>query len=136
LELSQVEGDDFGAAQSGGEQHVHDRAVPQRTGVPVYGGLDPLALVVACEPVEGVEAVQRPIGETELGSATDLLTVALEAGGAGSVLASTLVTWLRTRRTSARITVESAGRSVTLAIQTIADIAPLLEQVLRAGDDH
>lgn len=83
-----------------------------------------------------VRTIRRPIGETELGSATDLLTVALEAGGAGSVLASALVTWLRTRRTSARITVESAGRSVTLDIDTIADVAPLLEQVLQAGNDH
>jgi hypothetical protein len=35
-----------------------------------------------------------------------------------------------TRRTTAKITVESAGRSVTLDIKTAADVAPLLEQVL------
>ncbi|MGB6165630.1 MAG: hypothetical protein WCF33_03575 [Pseudonocardiaceae bacterium] len=57
------------------------------------------------------------------------------AGGDGDDLAA-LVTWLRTRRTSARITVESAGRSVTLDIETIANVAPLLEQILQAGDDH
>jgi hypothetical protein len=83
-----------------------------------------------------VRTIRRPIGETELGSVTDLLTVALEAGGAGSVLASALITWLRTRRTSARITVECAGRSVTLDIHTIDDVAPLLERVLQFGDDH
>lgn len=77
----------------------------------------------------------RPIGETELGSAGDLLVVALGAGGAGSVLSSALITWLKTRRTSAKITVEAAGRSVTLEIDTLRDATPLLEEVLRAGRD-
>jgi hypothetical protein len=83
-----------------------------------------------------VRTIRQPIGETELGSAIDLLAVALGAGGAGSVLASALVTWLRTRRTSAKITVESGGRSITLDIQTVGEVAPLLEQVLQADNDH
>lgn len=61
------------------------------------------------------------------------LGVALGAGGAGTVLASSLKTWLVTRRTTAKITVESAGRSVTLDIQTAAEVAPLLEQILKAA---
>ena len=51
------------------------------------------------------------------------------------MLASSLKTWLVTRRTTAKITVESAGRSVTLDIQTVGEVAPLLEQILKAGDD-
>ncbi|MCT7353867.1 hypothetical protein N4P33_17070 [Streptomyces sp. 15-116A] len=82
-----------------------------------------------------VRVGMRPIGETELGSAGDLLVVALGAGGAGSVLSSALITWLKTRRTSAKITVEAAGRSVTLEIDTLRDATPLLEEVLRAGRD-
>jgi hypothetical protein len=82
-----------------------------------------------------VRAVRGPVGDTELGSVTELLTVALGAGGAGTVLASSLKTWLMTRRTTAKITVKSAGRSVTLDIQTADEVAPLLEQILKAVDD-
>jgi membrane-associated two-gene conflict system component 1 (EACC1) len=82
-----------------------------------------------------VRTVRGPIGETELGAVTELLTVALGAGGAGTVLTSSLKTWLVTRRTTAKITVESAGRSVTLDIQTVGEMTPLLEQILKAGDD-
>jgi hypothetical protein len=49
-----------------------------------------------------VRAVRSPIGDAELGSVTELLTVALGAGGAGTVLASSLKTWLMTRRTTAK----------------------------------
>ncbi|MFF3068802.1 hypothetical protein [Kitasatospora sp. NPDC057936] len=83
-----------------------------------------------------VRVSRRPIGQTELGSAVDLLTVALGAGGAGSVLSSALVTWLKARRTSAKITVEAEGRSVTLEIDTLRDVSALLEQVLGADDRH
>ncbi len=82
-----------------------------------------------------IRTVRSPVGDTELGSVTELLTVALGAGGAGTVLASSLKTWLMTRRTTAKITVKSAGRSVTLDIQTAAEVAPLLEQILKADDD-
>jgi hypothetical protein len=82
-----------------------------------------------------VRTVHGPIGKTELGSITDLLTVALGTGGAGTVLASSLKTWLVTRRTTAKITVESAGRSVTLDIQTVGAMAPLLDQILKTDDD-
>ncbi|PKV76812.1 effector-associated constant component EACC1 [Nocardia fluminea] len=87
-----------------------------------------------------VRGVRQPIGDTELGAVTDVLTVALATGGAGSVLASSLVTWLKTRQTSAKITVKSARRSVTLDIRTVEDVAPLLEQILSGsselGDEH
>jgi hypothetical protein len=83
-----------------------------------------------------VRAVHRPVGETELGPMTEVLVVALGAGGAGSVLASSLRTWLVTRKTNVKITVESADRSVTMDLQTAGEVAPLVEQVLKAsGDD-
>jgi hypothetical protein len=81
-----------------------------------------------------VRPFRGPVGDTELGSVIELLTVALGAGGAGTVLASSLKTWLLTRRTTAKITVKSAGRSVTLDIQTADEVVPLLEQVLKAVD--
>jgi len=65
----------------------------------------------------------------------ELLTVALGTGGAGTVLVSSLKTFLLTRRTTAKIIVESAGRSVTLDIQSAREVAPWLEQILKAADD-
>lgn len=80
----------------------------------------------------GIEAA--PIGDTELGAGPDLLTVAFGAGGAGTVLASSLIAWLKSRRTSAKITVESGGRSVTLEVETTRDVRPILEEILRSSD--
>lgn len=82
-----------------------------------------------------VRHVAAPIGDTELGAITDLLTVAVGTGGAGTVLAQALVTWLRTRRTKAKITVECGGRTVTLDLETTADVLPLLRQVLERADE-
>ena len=84
----------------------------------------------------GIRAVHGAIGETELGPVVELLTVALGAGGAGTALASSLKTWLLTRRTTAKITVKSgrAGRSPWTS-RTLDEVAPLLEQILKAGDD-
>lgn len=81
-----------------------------------------------------IRSVRGPIGETELGPVVELLTVMLGAGGAGTALASSLKTWLLTRRTTAKIIVKSGGRSVALDIQTVDEIGPLLEQLLKAGD--
>jgi membrane-associated two-gene conflict system component 1 (EACC1) len=82
-----------------------------------------------------IRTAHGAIGETELGPVVELLTVALGAGGAGTVLASSLKTWLMTRRTTAKIIVKSGGRSVALDIQTADEVAPLLEQILKVGDD-
>lgn len=81
-----------------------------------------------------IRSVHGAIGETELGPVVELLTVTLGAGGAGTVLASSLKTWLLTRRTTAKIIVKSADRSVTLDLQNVDDVAPLLEQILKVGD--
>jgi hypothetical protein len=84
-----------------------------------------------------VRAVRRQPGETELGGAFDLLTVALGSGGAGAVLAKSLVTWLQTRRPSISITVTTAKGSVTLEGNQLqeSDVMPLLLEVLRTRDE-
>ncbi|MFE3947798.1 hypothetical protein ACFXPV_38970 [Streptomyces sp. NPDC059118] len=75
------------------------------------------------------------VGATELGGVADLLTVAVGAGGSGTVLATSLIAWIRTRRTTATVTVEANGRRVTLDIATVDDISPLLhELVARTAD--
>lgn len=74
------------------------------------------------------------IGQTELGSFQESLNVALSTGGAGTVLASSLITWIRTRTTKASITVQSGERSVTFDIRTVGDVEPMLKQILSADD--
>jgi len=82
-----------------------------------------------------VRAIPATIKENDLGPVIELLTVALGSGGAGTILASSLKTWLRTRQTTAKITVESAGRSITLDVQTVGEVSQLLEQILKPDDD-
>jgi hypothetical protein len=81
-----------------------------------------------------VRVVHAPIGEGEMGSLPELVTVALASGGVGRVLAASLKTWLTTRRTSAKITVETEKRRVSLDIQTVDEVMPLLERILGADD--
>lgn len=83
-----------------------------------------------------VRAAYGEIADTELGSVVELLTVAVGSGGMGTVLASSLKTWLLTRRTTAKITVRAANRSVTLDVQNVEDVTPLLEKILKTGDDY
>jgi hypothetical protein len=83
-----------------------------------------------------VRVVDTPPGETELGSLPELLTVAFSAGGAGTVLASSVVTWLKTRRTNVKVTIESGDRSITLELGTVDDVRPLLRDILGGGDEN
>jgi hypothetical protein len=61
-----------------------------------------------------VSMVPRQPGPHEMGTAVEFLSVALGSGGAGAVLAGSLSTWLKARRT--RISVElvagEAGESI------------------------
>jgi hypothetical protein len=82
-----------------------------------------------------VGAVHGTVGEHDLGPVLELLTVAVGTGGAGTVLASSLRTWLLTRKTTAKITVETEQRSVTVDIQTVREVMPLLERILKADHD-
>lgn len=75
-------------------------------------------------------------GETEMGAALDVLTVALGSGGAGAVLASSLNAWLRQRRADVIITVSAPdGRTVKLDARRVEDPLRLLREVLRS-DEH
>jgi hypothetical protein len=83
-----------------------------------------------------IRILHGPVSDTELGTVAELLTITFGAGGTGAVLASSLKTWLKTRRTTAKITVKSAERSVTLDIATVSEVGPLLEQILKAAGDR
>ncbi|MET8144590.1 hypothetical protein ABZU32_30155 [Sphaerisporangium sp. NPDC005288] len=55
--MGKVHAGDVGAAQTGAEDYVDDRAVAQRPGMPVQGG-GPAAVSAAGELVVGLDAVQ------------------------------------------------------------------------------
>ncbi len=82
-----------------------------------------------------VRTVSNPVGANQLGAVTEVVTVAFGAGGAGSVLASSLITWFKTRPTKAKLLIKSGDRSVELDIRTLEDVRPLLEQMLGDATD-
>lgn len=73
----------------------------------------------------------------EMGSPHDVLVVALGAGGAGTVLTHSLFSWLSRRRSSVRITLETAdGLKVTVDAQQITDVEALTRQVAALVDSE
>jgi hypothetical protein len=61
-----------------------------------------------------VRTLPRQPGPHEMGSAVEILSVALGSGSAGAVLASSLATWLQTRRAriSVELVVSEAGETI------------------------
>ena len=80
-----------------------------------------------------VKLKQAPPRASDLGAIADSVVVAFGAGGAGTVLASSLITWLKTRRTTARLTVRTSDRTVELELETVDDVEPTLKQILDAA---
>jgi hypothetical protein len=83
-----------------------------------------------------VRAVGRAPIEGHLGSVTDLLTVAVGAGGALSVLASSLRVWLnQPRRSDVHIIIHgSDGSVVEVDAKRVDDVAMLLKATLPHTD--
>jgi hypothetical protein len=82
-----------------------------------------------------VRLMPAPIGEEQLGGITDVIAVAVGTGGTGTVLASSLITWLQTRRSVVRLEVRRGKEKVILDIQTSERVLPLIERLLRPGDE-
>jgi membrane-associated two-gene conflict system component 1 (EACC1) len=72
----------------------------------------------------------------EMGAVVDVLTVAVGAGGAATVLAGALTTWLRTRRSdlTVEVTDTEQGRTVKLTGSNIKDPEALVREVLGPTD--
>lgn len=83
-----------------------------------------------------VQLIPAPVAETELGSLTDAISVAVGAGGAGTVLASSLVTWLQTRRSRVRLLIQKGNSRVVLDLETSDRLLPMIERLLEPGDEH
>jgi Effector Associated Constant Component 1 len=83
-----------------------------------------------------VRLIHASVAPDELGGIADAVSVAVGAGGAGTVLASALATWLRTRRTAVRLVVQRGGQKVELELETLESVVPLIERLLDTGDDR
>lgn len=65
-----------------------------------------------------VRVIATPPSDGELGPAVDLVTVALGSGGVGTVLASSITSWLLSRRKAVKIRLTVTRSDRTLEIET------------------
>jgi hypothetical protein len=82
-----------------------------------------------------VRLVPAHLRETDLGGVSDAIVVAVGAGGAGTVLASSLATWLQTRRTAVRLVIQCGERKLSLDMTTSKNVLPLVERLLESDDE-
>jgi hypothetical protein len=82
-----------------------------------------------------VRQIRSAPAETELGTAIDIISVAVGTGGAVTALANSLNAWLQTRRSAVKVTVSRGDRSATVEASNISNVSEVIEAVLRAGND-
>lgn len=76
--------------------------------------------------------VSRPVpipSPGEMGALSDVLIVALGAGGAGTVLAGAVSAWLRTRVSAFTLRIRTAGREIEVETTNLDDVEALIEQI-------
>ena len=79
-----------------------------------------------------VRLQSRPLAPGEMGTLTELIAVAIGSGGAASVLAGSLSTWLAQRKSDITLKVTGRdGRIVELKARRVAEADRLLREVLR-----
>lgn len=84
------------------------------------------------EPGLSNSKVSRPVplpSRGEMGALSDVLIVALGAGGAGTVLADALSTWLRTRVTVFTLRIRTAEQEIEIESKTLEDIETLVKKI-------
>lgn len=69
-------------------------------------------------------------GETELGGAIEVLTVALGSGGTGVALTRSLTAWLSSRRSDVKVILRSGDHCVELEARRASDAQALIAQLL------
>ncbi|OLB75938.1 MAG: hypothetical protein AUI14_20010 [Actinobacteria bacterium 13_2_20CM_2_71_6] len=81
-----------------------------------------------------VRALARPPAGNELGATTDAVQVALGAGGAIAVLASSLRVWFaQPRRSDVRLKIRgSSGRTIEVDAKRVSNVEALIREVLNA----
>jgi hypothetical protein len=82
-----------------------------------------------------IRAGERKPDESQLGSTIDVISVAVASGGAATVLASSLATWLQSRRSDVTITIEKLDRSVRISALRVKDPLLIIQELLQDDDD-
>jgi Effector Associated Constant Component 1 len=86
-----------------------------------------------------LRAHPRKAVDGQLGGAFEVLSVALSSGGAVTVLANSLTTWLRTRKADITVTVKTSTGSVRIDARQVStgdDVIALLESVMRHAPEN
>ncbi len=83
---------------------------------------------------------RAPAGPHEMGAVAEIITVAVGAGGAATVLGSSLTTWLAQRKSDVRIKVTGAsGRTAEADVRRVSDPQAIIREiaavVMAAEDD-
>jgi hypothetical protein len=83
-----------------------------------------------------VSLSHREPGEQDLGASLDFVSVAVSSGGLATVLASSLVTWLQSRRRTTRIklTVTRADSSLEIETDDLEKAEALIQRFLGVPD--
>lgn len=72
-----------------------------------------------------------------MGAVSDALIVALSSGGAATVLAHSVPTWLKQQRSDVTIEIHDPhGREVTVTAKRVADAEAVIRRVLGPHDDE
>ncbi|CAM3962101.1 hypothetical protein KIPE111705_33575 [Kibdelosporangium persicum] len=82
----------------------------------------------------GVRQMRRPITEGQLGGAFEIISVAVGAGGLGTVLAGALTTWLQNRPRT-KIKISRGDLSVEIEAGKLKDAPALVEKLLESVDE-
>jgi hypothetical protein len=79
-----------------------------------------------------VRIERRALDPDKMGAIPELIAVAVGSGGAASVLARSLSTWLAHRKSDVTLRITSHdGRTVELNAQRVTDVNELLHEVLQ-----
>jgi hypothetical protein len=81
-----------------------------------------------------VQLRRRPMDDVELGAAFDLIAVAIGSGGAATVLAGSLSTWLQ-HRSKVSIKITKDGQTLEIEARNIQNAQDLIQRFLDDGND-
>jgi hypothetical protein len=82
-----------------------------------------------------VSMTQAPLAGDEMGAATDTLQVALGAGGAITVLAGSVSTWIQTRRQNVKLVLKRADGAELSIDARVKDPEATIETFLKAASE-
>jgi hypothetical protein len=82
-----------------------------------------------------VRRAARPPAPGEMGAISDILLVALGSGGAVTVMAASIETWLKQRSSDVTVTVKRGQREITVDVRRARNPGELLREIKRLGLD-